>query len=272
MRAEVSGLDYADDRTRRDVPAPSEMVALEIRDLTKEFGGLRAVDDFAMNVLVGERRGILGPNGAGKTTVYNLVCGVYPVTSGSVRLMGRDITRLPIHERVKLGLGRTFQVTNLFLEMTVLENVLLATHVATGERNAYYRSVDSLKQSREKAFAELERVGLADVAEESVSELSYGQQRQLEVALALALEPTVLMLDEPTAGLSQVETEAMVRLIEHLPRSLAVVMIEHDLDVIFAVMEKMSVMHRGRLICEGDSERVREDPLVTEIYTGESRE
>ena len=250
----------------------SEATVLEIKGLTKVFGGLRAVGDFSMSVSAGERRGILGPNGAGKTTVYNLVCGVYPVTAGSVWLKGMDITHLPIHERVRLGLGRTFQVTNLFQEMTVLENVLLATHVATGERHAYFKTVGSLKESNEKALAELEQLGLGDTAARSVSELSYGQQRQLEVALALALEPTVLMLDEPTAGLSQVETDAMVQLIKRLPSSLAVVMIEHDLDVIFGVMEEMSVMHRGELICDGDCEHVRSDPLVTEVYIGQARD
>lgn len=248
------------------------MPVLEVKGLTKVFGGIRAVGDFSMSVGAGERRGILGPNGAGKTTVYNLVCGVYSVTSGSVWLKGKDITNLPIHDRVRLGLGRTFQVTNLFREMTVLENVLLATHVATGERHAYFRSVGSLKKSNEKALAELEQLGLEGTANHSVSELSYGQLRQLEVALALALEPTVLMLDEPTAGLSQVETDAMVQLIKRLPSSLAVVMIEHDLDVIFGVMEEMSVMHRGELICDGDCEFVRSDPQVTEVYIGQARD
>jgi len=266
MSGDGSATSHADSAVKGETPV------LEIKNLTKQFGGLRAVGDFSMSVMAGERRGILGPNGAGKTTVYNLVCGVYPVTSGSIWLNGKDITRLPIHDRVKLGLGRTFQVTNLFQEMTVLENVLLAAHVATGERHAYFKSVGSLKQSNEKGLVELEKLGLKDAATHRVSELSYGQQRQLEVALALALAPTVLMLDEPTAGLSQVETDAMVQLIRRLPSSLAVVMIEHDLDVIFGVMEEMSVMHRGELICDGDCDFVRSDPQVTEVYIGRERD
>jgi branched-chain amino acid transport system ATP-binding protein len=245
---------------------------LEISGLTKVFGGLRAVSDFAVSVKAGERHGILGPNGAGKTTVYNLVCGVYPVTAGVIRLGDTDITHAPVHRRVRLGLGRTFQVTNLFQDMSVKENVLLATHMATGESTAYVHTVKHLRKSNDKALKTLAELGLADMAELSVSELSYGQQRQLEVALALALEPSVLMLDEPTAGLSQVETDAMVELIKRLPSSLAVVMIEHDLDVIFGVMEEMTVMHRGETICAGDCQYVRQDPLVTEVYTGETRD
>lgn len=243
---------------------------LEVEGLTKTFGGLKAVDDFTLTVAPGERHGILGPNGAGKTTVYNLVCGVYDVSSGVVRVKGRDVTRSSIHARSRLGLGRTFQVTNLFQEMTVLENVLLATTMATGESRSYFRLVKSLSEAREKAEQELANLGLADLASVAVSELGYGQQRQLEVALALALEPAVLMLDEPTAGLSQAETNAMVHLIHRLPEDLAMVMIEHDLDVIFGVVEQMTVMHRGRVICAGTCDLVRQDPTVSEVYLGQS--
>lgn len=243
---------------------------LETLGLTKAFGGLRAVDDVSLAVGAGERHGILGPNGAGKTTVYNLVCGVYEVTSGVVRLQGRDITKASIHHRVRLGLGRTFQVTNLFQDMTVRENVLLATTMATGERRSYARLVRSLKKGGDKALEELDALGLKELADLQVSELGYGQQRQLEVALALALEPKVLMLDEPTAGLSQVETDAMVKLIKRLPPTLAMIMIEHDLDVIFQVVDQMTVMHRGKVICAGSCDFVRQDPLVTEVYIGQS--
>jgi len=243
---------------------------LEIEGLTKTFGGLKAVDGFTMSVAPGERHGILGPNGAGKTTVYNLVCGVYDVTTGVVKVKGCDVTRTSIHKRSQLGLGRTFQITNLFQEMTVLENVLLATTMATGESRSYFRLVRSLSKATEKAEQELVDLGLADLASIPVSELSYGQQRQLEVALALALEPAVLMLDEPTAGLSQAETNAMVQLIHRLPSNLAMVMIEHDLDVIFGVVEQMTVMHRGKVICSGSCDLVRQDPTVSEVYLGQS--
>lgn len=245
---------------------------LEITGLTKVFGGLRAVDDFSMSLKAGDRHGILGPNGAGKTTVYNLVCGVYSATSGAVVLGGTNITKAPIHRRVRLGLGRTFQVTNLFQELTVRENMLLAAQMATGDNTAYFHSLKALQKSNDRALGGLDELGLSDMADSSVSELSYGQQRQLEVALALALDPQVLMLDEPTAGLSQIETSAMVELIHRLPESLTVVMIEHDLDVIFDVMSNMTVMHRGKVICSGECDFVRQDPLVTEVYIGEARE
>ena len=244
-------------------------VVLEVEALGKSFGGLEAVKDLSMVVEEGQRHGILGPNGAGKTTLFNLICGVYPATSGRIAVCGFDVTHEPVHVRVRRGLGRTFQVTNLFQEMTALENVLLATTAATGDSRSYFRSLDSLPEARRKAEGHLEALGLGHLAGRTVDQLGYGQQRQLEVALALALGPRVLLLDEPTAGLSQVETAAMTELVRHLPDTVAVVMIEHDLDVIFNLVDTMTVMHRGRLLCAGPACDVRVDPRVTEVYLGE---
>jgi len=243
-------------------------VVLEVDGLCKSFGGLEAVKDLSLVLEEGQRHGVLGPNGAGKTTLFNLICGVYPVTSGRISVCGFDVTGEPVHIRVRRGLGRTFQITNLFQEMTVLENVLLATTAETGDSRSYLRRLESLPESRRKAEEHLGALGLADLAEHTVDQLGYGQQRQLEVALALALKPRVLLLDEPTAGLSQVETAAMTDLVRRLPATVAVVMIEHDLDVIFNLVDTMTVMHRGQLLCTGAACDVRIDPRVAEVYLG----
>lgn len=244
---------------------------LEVQGLTKRFGGLNAVKEVSFSVRPGDRHGILGANGAGKTTVFNLICGVYPVTAGTIRLAGQDITNKPVHERVRLGLGRTFQITNLFQEMTVLENVILATTMADRQYKRWFRRVDSLREPRERAERVLQQLGLEGSAYRTVSQIGYGQQRELEVALALALEPKVLLLDEFTAGLSQVETASMVELVKRLPQDLAVVIIEHDLDVIFGLVDEMTVMNRGAVICEGSCQEVRTNPLVAEVYIGQAR-
>lgn len=244
---------------------------LEVKGLSKRFGGINAVKNVNLTLHPGDRHGILGANGAGKTTVFNLVCGVYPVTSGTVRLVGEDVTQKPINYRVRKGLGRTFQITNLFQDMTVLENVVLATSMAERQYNRWFTRVDSLTGPREKAESVLRQLGLEKSAERTVSEIGYGQQRELEVALALALEPKVLLLDEFTAGLSQVETSSMVELVKRLPEDLAVVIIEHDLDVIFGLVNEMTVMNRGEVICEGSCQDVRNNPLVAEVYIGQQR-
>lgn len=244
---------------------------LELEGLSKNFGGIRAVRDVSLAVRPGDRHGILGANGAGKTTLFNLVCGVYPPTRGTVRLAGEDVTRRPIHYRVRKGLGRTFQITNLFQDMTVLENVLLGTCMADRAYKRWSTPLSALVGPREKAERVLQQLGLEEEADRLVSEIGYGQQRELEVALALALEPKVLLLDEFTAGLSQVETASMIELVRRLPENLAVVIIEHDLDVIFRLVNDMTVMNRGEVICEGTSEDVRNNPLVAEVYIGQQR-
>lgn len=249
----------------------SGVPVLEVRGLSKNFGGVQAVSNVNLSIRAGDRHGILGANGAGKTTVFNLVCGVYPPTSGSVVLAGEDITTRSINYRVRKGLGRTFQITNLFQEMTVLENVILATAMAEAQYNRWFTRVDTLMGSREKAEKVLQRLGLEKASYRTVAEIGYGQQRELEVALALALEPKVLLLDEFTAGLSQVETASMVELVKGLPEDLAVIIIEHDLDVIFGLVDEMTVMNRGQVICEGSCQDVRENPLVAEVYIGQKR-
>jgi len=188
-----------------------------------------------------------------------------------VLLAGEDVTTRSIDYRVRKGLGRTFQITNLFQEMTVLENVVLATAMAEAQHNRWFTRVDSLVSPREKAEKVLQRLRLEKTAYRTVAEIGYGQQRELEVALALALDPKVLLLDEFTAGLSQVETASMVELVKGLPEDLAVIIIEHDLDVVFGLVDEMTVMNRGQVICEGSCQDVRENPLVAEVYIGQKR-
>jgi branched-chain amino acid transport system ATP-binding protein len=242
--------------------------ALELDRVTKSFGGLLAVDGVEVAVRPGERRAIIGPNGAGKTTLFNLIAGELAVSSGAIRLLERDITHLPPHRRVALGLARTFQITNLFPGLTVLENELLAVQGLTRAKFAMFRPLPRFTQLTERARAALQAVGLEHRADAIVKNLSHGEQRQLEIALALAAEPRVLLLDEPTAGLSPAESQLMARLLRRLDPTMTVLIIEHDMDIALLIAERVTVLHYGRVIADGPREEVKADPLVREIYLG----
>lgn len=244
--------------------------ALNIDSLTVRFGGLTALLDVSIEVPNGVRYGILGPNGAGKTTLYHAVTGFVTPVKGRVLLNGEDISKLPPHARVKRGLARTFQITNLFLELSVLENVMMAARVKANTHRVFWRPASHDRKAGEIAHAQLANLGLTHLAGKTVGELGYGQQRLLEIAVALGSQPSVLMLDEPTAGLTAGEIRAVVDLINNLPRSLTVILIEHDLDVIFDVTEYLSVLYFGRAIAHGPSVEIRQDQRVKEIYLGES--
>ena len=211
--------------------------------MSKAFGGLRAVDGVELAVRPGERRALIGPNGAGKTTLFNLVAGALPVSAGRIELFGRDVTRMPTHRRAALGLTRTFQISNLFPSLSVLDNCLLAVQALTA-------------------------VGLAARAGATVRNLSHGEQRQLEIGLALAGRPRVLLLDEPTAGLSPAESASMARLLGRLDPAITVLIIEHDMDIALEIARHVTVLHYGRVIADGTREAVRADPTVREIYLG----
>jgi branched-chain amino acid transport system ATP-binding protein len=233
------------------------MSALAVEQLSFHFGGLRALDNVALAVEPGERRVILGPNGAGKTTFFNLLTGLHLPSQGCIRLFGRDITRLATYRRAQLRLGRTFQITTLFPKLTVLESVLLAM-----------RSRQALRRLRERADALLAQWGLGERSGARTHELSYGEQRQLELVLALAAEPRVLLLDEPTAGLSPAETTKVAAMIGRFSRDVTILLIEHDMDVALALAERVTVFHRGHVIAEGTPEEIRREPKVAEIYLG----
>ncbi len=244
------------------------VTALVADALTKNFGGVTALAGVSLEIGPGERRVLLGPNGAGKTTLFHTISGSIMPSSGRVLLFGRDITRLRPDLRARLGLARTFQITNLFPQLTVLDSVLLAIGGASGLRFQLLRPMSSYRGMYDRARSLLDQWGLDGNANRVVRNLSYGEQRQLELVLALAGEPRLLLLDEPTAGLSPAETARVVEMVQALPRDMTIVMIEHDMDVAFELADRIAVMHQGRLIAEGDEAAIRANAQVTEIYLG----
>lgn len=245
------------------------MSRLVTQGLRKEFGGILAVADVDLQVEAGARRAIIGPNGAGKSTLFNLIAGELFPTRGNVYLDGLDITRLPVHKRANLGLGHTFQRNNLFSGLTVFQNVRLAVQHCQKVATHLFKPADQFEAITQETNSLLKRVGLAEQRDRTVSTLAYGQQRALEVALALAVQPKILLLDEPTAGMSPAETLEMVRLIEALPRSLTMLIVEHDMDVVFNLADQITVLHYGQVISEGSPAEIRADPMVQEIYLRE---
>jgi branched-chain amino acid transport system ATP-binding protein len=242
--------------------------ALRLDGVCRAFGGLQAVDGVALTVRPGERRALIGPNGAGKTTLFNLISGALPVTAGRIALFGRDVTGAPAHRRAALGLARTFQITTLFPDLTVLENCLLAVQAHSPVRFSMLRPVGRYPVLLERAHAALARLELENLTGAVVRNLSHGEQRQLEIALALAGEPRVLLLDEPTAGLSPAESRLMAGLLRRLDPAITVLMIEHDMDIALELSEMVTVLHYGRVIADGPREQVKADPQVREIYLG----
>ena len=243
-------------------------VAVEVAEVVKEFGGLRAVDGVSLRVAAGERRVLIGPNGAGKTTLFHCITGTLPPTAGRIAFFGQDITRLPEHRRTALGMGRTFQISNVIAELTCLENVMLAAVGIDGRKWVLHRPMAVFADVRERARAGLELVGLVHRADETARRLSYGERRQLELALALTSQPRVVFLDEPCAGLSPSERLRISTLIGGLPRDLTVVMIEHDMDVALGLADRVTVLHQGRVILEGSPDEVQSNTEVREVYFG----
>jgi branched-chain amino acid transport system ATP-binding protein len=240
--------------------------ALAVSALTKSYGSVVAVDDVTMEVADGERRAVIGPNGAGKSTLFALVAGTLAPTSGQVSLFGDDVTRLRDHQRARRGLVKTFQHSSVFMAMTLLDNVLLGTQRTSGRAiRPFGRSAGAAVEAAKQL---LDDVGLVDRSAVLAGSLSHGERRQLEVALALGVDPKVLMLDEPTAGMSAAETERFVQLISGLPRDITVLIIEHDLDVVFSVADRVTVMHLGAVIAEGPPDEVRASELVQQTYLG----
>ena len=240
---------------RRKGERPAMTAAVAINNLAKVFGGLRAVDGVSLQVAPGERRALIGPNGAGKTTLFHCVTGTLQASSGSVKLFDNDVTYLPEHQRTKLGIGRTFQITNVFTDLSLTENLALAI-VGTDRRKWIWgRPLGSFPDIRAQALAGLEAVGLKLHPDKPVKLLSYGERRQLELALALSTRPRVLFLDEPCAGLSPSERQRIFNMIRALPREITVVMIEHDMDVALGLADRVTVMNRGRVMAEGTPDR-----------------
>ena len=240
---------------------------LEIDELTKRFGGVIASDSISLCVPKGELHAIIGPNGAGKTTLIGQLAGEIAADAGRIRFEGRDVTALPTDRRSQLGLARSFQITSLFLDFTVLDNVALAVQAHAGHSFRFWR--DSL---RTPARAALARVGLAGRADVVVSNLSHGEHRQLEIAMALATTPRMLLLDEPMAGMGPDESARMVKTLRELKRELTILLIEHDMEAVFALADRITVLVYGRIIASGTPEAIRANAEVRQAYLGEQEQ
>jgi len=216
----------------------------------------------------GERRAIIGPNGAGKTTFFNLICGEFPPSQGTIVHFGEDVSRIPAYKRAALGISRTFQVTNLFPKLTVMQSILLAAQALERTKYVMYRPISSYKHLYEKAKGRLEEVEVGEKRDVFVKNLSYGEQRQVEICLALVGNPRLLLLDEPTAGLSPAETRSFTSILKRLDPNITVLLIEHDMDVAFELPENITVLHQGRLIASGKNEEIKLNTTVQEIYFG----
>jgi branched-chain amino acid transport system ATP-binding protein len=243
---------------------------LSLTEVSKSFGGLTAVNEVTLAVGAGERRAIIGPNGAGKTTLFSLISGEQLPTSGRIELFGQDITRLAPHRRAALGLTRTYQITNLFPRLSAVENCLLAVQALLPMKFHVHRDLQHYPSIIERAQSALDAVGLLEKARATVRDLSHGEQRQLEIALALAGSPRLLLLDEPTAGLSPAESLMMTALLKKLDPSITLLIIEHDMDVAFQLTDRITVLHYGRVVADGLRDEVTANPLVQEIYLGAS--
>lgn len=246
------------------MPLPS---ALSVEGLAKSFGGVHALDEVSLSVPQGERRGLIGPNGAGKTTLFNLISGEVYADRGRVRLFGRDVTHLSIQDRVGLGLGRTYQVTNVFLDLTVEENLFLAA--ASRQPQTVLRSWRADERRRTEARAIADLVGLDGALSVRVDTLGHGERRLLEIGIALALRPRLLLLDEPAAGLAPAERLRIMGFLRELDREITVILVEHDMGVVLGLADRITVLHQGRVIAEGPPDEVRVDPHVQQVYMGE---
>ena len=245
------------------------MTACLVADnVSRVFGGLKAVDGVSLAVGAGERRAVIGPNGAGKTTLFNLVSGDIPVSAGSIWLFGEDATRRTPYQRAGLGMARTFQITRLFANLTVRENLLIACAALDATKFTMHRALTACAPIVARARELLAAFALEPLAGQLARHLSYGDQRKLEVALSLAGRPRLLLLDEPMAGLSGRERDAMRQLIENLDPAMAVLLIEHDMDIAFAIAETVTVLYQGRVLADGPAREVAADPRVQEVYLG----
>lgn len=248
--------------------AKGSVPCLVLENLSKDFGGLRAVDEIDLTVEPGERRALIGPNGAGKTTLFNLVSGVYPASGGRILYFEKEVTGLPSYRRAALGIARTYQITNLFQNLTVSENILMACQALVWTKFVMFRRLSSYRHLTDRCNDLLKEFDLWEKRNELVKNLSHGYQRQIEVAMALAEKPRLLLLDEPAAGLSSAETHALTLLLKKLDPSITILLIEHDMDVAFEFAEKITVLYQGRFLAEGTKEEIKNNPTVQEIYLG----
>ena len=248
------------------------MEALRIEDLYKSFGGVKATNGVSFQLEVGGRLVIIGPNGAGKSTLFNLLNGQVRPDAGQVFLFGEDVTRLSLHKRAHMGMARSFQLTSLFPELSVLDNMLLALHGLRRSRYNPFRPTTSYTGLMDRAFELLALMGLDGQKEIPVKMLSYGEQRKLEIALCLSSKPRLLLLDEPSAGLTSAERQGVMEIIRNLPEDIAVIIVDHDMDLVFGLANHIIVLHYGQIIAEGTPEEIQAHPKVKEVYMGVGEE
>jgi branched-chain amino acid transport system ATP-binding protein len=247
--------------------------ALSLSAVSRNFGGIRAVADISFDVSHGKRLTIIGTNGAGKSTLFNLITGVYPLSSGSISVFGQDVSKQPAHSRAKLGIARTFQTSKLFQGLTVRENLYTSLRQALGEKKiSWLANPSESDRLHTESTSILERVDLLKKAEVLVSDISHGESRQLEVAMALAMRPKILMLDEPAAGISPTERGRLVDLLKSLDKEMTLVLIEHDMAVALAVADDVIVMHDGTMFMQGSPDEVRNSSAVRDLYLGSNHE
>jgi len=243
--------------------------ALELKHLSKQFGELKVTRDVSLRLESGVRHALIGPNGAGKSTLVHLITGLLKPSQGSVLLSGRDVTGLAPERRVKLGLARTFQINSLFNRLTVAENIGLALSAREGLDSRLLSGITKSTTLMDEAGELLRSLGLLDLAGRAITELAYGQRRLIEIALALALKPSVLLLDEPVAGVPSTEGHRLFDLLERLPSDVATLVIEHDMDLVFRFAQRITVLVEGAVLVEGNVNEVRSDPRVRAVYLGE---
>jgi branched-chain amino acid transport system ATP-binding protein len=242
--------------------------SLVVRDLSKNFGAVRAVDGVNLEIEDGHVHSLIGPNGAGKTTVFNCISGFLQPANGRVILNGLDVTAWPPHRLVAAGLARTFQITKIFGDLTVLENVVLAAQSRLGANLRVWHRSQSAAEAQDSAYEVLEMLGLGAQAQANADHLAHGDKRILEIAIALALQPKVLLMDEPTAGMSPGETERIGALIRRISRSSTVLLVEHDMEMVLGISDEITVMTQGRVIASGTPDAVTRDPIVQDAYLG----
>lgn len=247
-------------------------IVLSCRGLVKKFGGITATNDVTLDLRRGARHALIGPNGAGKTTLINLLTGVLEPTAGSITLEGRDISRLAPHQRVRRGMVRTFQINQLFASMTPLETLALVVSQHRGQGTRFWRSLGADAAVAERAQQLLEQFHLAEVATQRTEHLAYGKRRLLEIAIALACEPRVLLLDEPVAGVPAGEREELLQTVAALPADVSVLLIEHDMDLVFSFADRMTVLVNGGVLTEGTPDEIANNPEVKAVYLGHGDE
>ncbi len=243
---------------------------LHIENLSKSFGGLHILEGLSLSVSPGERRAIIGPNGAGKTTLFNVITGDLPATKGSISLFGQEVVHLPNHQRARRGMARSYQKNNLFMNLSVLDNLILVLQRKHNHAWNWFstRSSKAFPHLYEEAGSFLATWNLADKSHVHVSELSYGEQREIEILLGVAAGPKLILLDEPTAGMSVAETQNMLKLLETIPADMTMLIIEHDMELVFGLADRITVLYYGKVLAEGTPEEIRADARVREVYLG----